>query len=51
LYSTIGSPALPAARMEVITSAICASAPGRPQMTSSNPEIIMLYRVRPPALS
>src|SRR6266496_4890324 len=37
--------------MEAITSAICASAPGRPQMTSSNPEIIRFHRVRPPALS
>jgi hypothetical protein len=35
--------------MDAITSAVCASAPGRPQMTSSNPEIIMLERARPPA--
>src|SRR6185295_15182000 len=41
----------PAARMEAITSAVCASAPGRPQITSSNPEIIMLHRVRPPTLN
>ena len=33
-----------------MTLAICASAPGRPQMTSSKPEIIMLQSVRPPAL-
>jgi hypothetical protein len=34
-----------------MTFSVCSSARGRPQITSSKPEIIMLQIVRPPALN
>ena len=46
-----GNPALPAARIDLMTFSICASAPGRPQITSLKPEIIRLQIVSPPALN